>query len=102
TNVLPWRPPANRDPDAAEIAMFRPFIARHIALAAPDFVLLMGNSACDAAIGQRGITRLRGRWVQAFDLPALPMTHPAYLLRTPEAKRESWADLLSLRARLEK
>ncbi|WP_372840905.1 uracil-DNA glycosylase, partial [Phaeovulum sp.] len=46
TNVLPWRPPANRDPDAAEIAMFRPFIARHIALAAPDFVLLMGNSAC--------------------------------------------------------
>ena len=48
-----------------------------------------------------GITRLRGTWVSAFGRPALPMTHPAYLLRTPIAKREAWADLLSLRARLD-
>ena len=101
TNVLPWRPPANRDPEPAEIAMFRPFIARHVDLVAPDLVVLMGNPACEAALGQRGITRLRGHWTQAFGRPALPMTHPAYLLRRPEAKREAWADLLALKARLD-
>ena len=73
---------------------------RHIDLVAPDLVVLMGNIACDAAIGRRGILRLRGNWVQAFGRPALPMTHPAYLLRNPPAKREAWADLLSLSARL--
>jgi len=101
TNVLPWRPPANRDPTPAEIAMFRPFIARHIDLVAPEVVVLMGNPACQAALGKQGITRLRGHWVQAFGRPALPMTHPAHLLRHPEAKREAWADLLSLKSRLD-
>ena len=68
---------------------------------APDLVVLMGNIACDAGLGRRGILRLRGNWTTAFDRPALPMTHPAYLLRNPPAKREAWADLLSLSARLE-
>ena len=100
TNVLPWRPPQNRDPKPEEIAMLRPFLARHIALAAPDFLVLMGNISCQAVLGKRGITRLRGHWVEAFGKPALPMFHPAYLLRNPAAKREAWADLLSLKARL--
>jgi len=51
-------------------------------------------------LGKRGITRLRGQWTQAEGLPALPMFHPAYLLRSPEFKREAWADLLSLKAKL--
>lgn len=101
TNVLPWRPPQNRDPKPQEIAMMLPFVQRHIALAAPDFVILMGNISCQAALGKRGILRLRGQWDTAFDRPALPMTHPAYLLRTPLAKREAWADLLSLKSRME-
>ncbi|MBS0564161.1 MAG: uracil-DNA glycosylase [Proteobacteria bacterium] len=101
TNVLPWRPPANRDPEPAEIAMMLPFLQRHVELAAPRLVVLMGNTPCAAALGQRGIMRLRGTWTEAFGRPVLPMTHPAYLLRTPSAKREAWADLLSLRARLE-
>lgn len=100
TNVLTWRPPGNRDPQPDEIAVSLPFVRRHIDLVAPDLVVLMGNIACDAAIGRRGILRLRGNWVQAFGRPALPMTHPAYLLRNPPAKREAWADLLSLSARL--
>jgi len=100
TNVLPWRPPQNRDPTAEEIAMMRPFVARHVALANPDLVVLMGNISCDAGLGKRGITRLRGSWTTAYGKPALPMVHPAYLLRTPSAKREAWADLLSLQARL--
>ena len=101
TNVLPWRPPGNRDPEPAEIAQMLPFLARHVDLADPDLIVLMGNAACSAALGKRGILRLRGTWAEAFGRPALPMTHPAYLLRNPAAKREAWADLLSLRARLD-
>jgi DNA polymerase len=72
-----------------------------VELVSPDLVVLMGNPACLAGLGQRGILRLRGRWAEAFGRPALPMTHPAYLLRNPAAKREAWADLLALRARLD-
>lgn len=100
TNVLPWRPPENRDPTPEEIAMMLPFVERHVALADPDVLVLMGNHACQAFLGRRGITRLRGTWVEALGRPALPMFHPAYLLRTPSAKRQTWADLLDLQARL--
>jgi uracil-DNA glycosylase len=100
TNVLPWRPPGNRDPEPAEIAMMLPFLRRHVELAAPDLLVLMGNTPCAAVLGTRGILRLRGNWTSGFGLPVLPMTHPAYLLRNPAAKREAWADLLSLKARL--
>lgn len=101
TNILPWRPPQNRDPTLAEMNMMLPFVKRHIELAAPDLVVLMGNIACQALIGQRGITRLRGKWVEVQGRPALPMVHPAGLLRNPIMKREAWADLLALKARLE-
>ncbi len=101
TNVLPWRPPGNRRPEPAEIAMMLPFLRRHVELAQPDLLVLMGNTPCIALLNQQGILKLRGSWTTAFGLPALPMTHPAYLLRTPLAKREAWADLLSLSARLE-
>ena len=80
--------------------MLRPFLLRHIELAQPDLLIPMGNVACEALLGQRGILRLRGTWTEALGRPALPMLHPAYLLRTPAAKREAWADLLSLQARL--
>ena len=102
TNVLPWRPPQNRDPKPEEIAMMKPFLERHIELAAPDVLVIVGNISCQALLGKRGITRLRGNWTEAYGKPALPMFHPAYLLRNPAAKREAWADLLELKARLEK
>ncbi len=100
TNVMPWRPPANRDPDAAEIAMMRPFVERHIALVDPDVIVVMGNTPLFALTGTKGIVRARGTWMTAVGKPLLPMTHPAYLLRNPAAKREAWADLLALQARL--
>ena len=100
TNVLPWRPPGNRRPEQGEIAVMLPFLRRHVELAQPELLVLMGNTPCIAALNQQGILRLRGQWTEAFGRPALPMTHPAYLLRTPVAKREAWADLLSLKARL--
>ncbi|WP_444461200.1 uracil-DNA glycosylase [Rhodobacter capsulatus] len=100
TNVMPWRPPGNREPEPAEIAMMGPFLARHVELVDPDLIVLMGNTACAAALNSRGITRLRGSWTQAFGRPALPTLHPANLLRTPINKRLVWADLLELRAKL--
>ena len=100
TNVLPWRPPQNRDPREDEIAMMRPFLARHIGLVASEVLVIMGNHACQALLGRRGITRLRGKWTSALGTTVLPMFHPAYLLRNPLAKREAWEDLLLLQAKL--
>jgi uracil-DNA glycosylase len=108
TNVIYWRPPGNRKPTTAEIAACLPFVLRHIALAKPQVLVLCGGTAASALLPvSDGITRLRGRW---FDLavpgldapvPTLPMFHPAFLLRTPERKREAWRDLLALKARLD-
>lgn len=100
SNILPWRPPQNRKPTAPEMAMMMPFVQRHVELADPDVLVLMGNTPCEAVLGRGGITRIRGNWTQALDRPVLPMFHPAYLLRTPSAKREAWADLLALQAKL--
>ena len=100
TNVLPWRPPQNRDPQPDEIAMMKPFLLRHIALADPKLLVLVGNWSCQTLLGGKGITRLRGDWTEAAGRPALPIFHPAFLLRSPDKKREAWADLLTLQARL--
>ena len=102
TNVLPWRPPENRDPAAGEAAMMMPFLFRHIELAAPKVIVVMGNPAARTVLGTTtGITRLRGQWADWRGTPVLPMLHPAYLLRNGIAKREAWADLLALRVRLD-
>ncbi|WP_157056571.1 uracil-DNA glycosylase [Pseudorhodobacter aquimaris] len=100
TNVLPWRPPGDRDPTEAEIAMMRPFLLRHIVLAKPQVIIAMGNVACQALLGQSGILRMRGQWGECAAIPVMPMTHPAYLLRNLGAKREAWADLLAVQAKL--
>lgn len=101
TNVMPWRPPGNREPTPEEIAMMRPFVARHLDLAAPEVIVVMGNTPCSALLGAKGILRLRGTWAEALGRPVMPMTHPTYLLRNPMAKREAWADLLEIRAKLD-
>jgi DNA polymerase len=107
TNILPFRPPGNRTPTDAEIALFLPFVLRHVALARPRLLVLAGGVAAKGMLQARdGITRLRGRWHQVSILdgqviPAMPTLHPAYLLRNPIAKREAWADLLMLRRAME-
>ena len=100
--VLPWNPPQNREPNAAEMAMMLPFLERHVDLAAPDVLVLMGNGPCQALLKKTGMTRLRGRWTEACGLPALPIFPPAHLLTNPAAKRDAWADLLALKAHLRK
>ncbi|MFQ3622879.1 MAG: uracil-DNA glycosylase [Acetobacteraceae bacterium] len=108
TNVLPWRPPGNRNPTDSEVALCLPFLRRHIVLAQPRLLVLLGGVPARSLLGTReGITRLRGRWRTLelpglpAPLPVLPTLHPAYLLRNPGAKREAWIDLLSLRRRLD-
>ena len=99
-NVLPWRPPQGRDPSGDEVAMMVPFLQRHVELAQPEILLLMGNTSCQAVLGKRGISRLRGQWGQAWGKMVLPMQHPTALLGQPALKSSAWADLLELKARL--
>lgn len=101
TNTLPWRPPGNRNPEPGEIEMMKPFVERHIELASPRLLVLMGNFSCLCLLGRMGISRLRKTWHGYRGLPARAMFHPSYLLRTPVAKRESWFDLLSVKERME-
>ena len=98
--ALPWRTPQDSDPTDAHLAMMRPFLDRHIALVNPDMIVLMGNTPLRALLDTTGILRMRGVWAEVADKPAMPMVHPTYLLRSPAAKREAWADLLALQARL--
>ena len=106
TNMIPWRPPGNRTPAPHEIELCRPFIERHVALASPKIVVMLGNVASKSLLHtDKGILSLRGTWMEfkagETSIPALPTLHPAYLLRNPAQKRLVWADLLSLQARLE-
>ena len=103
TNACFWRPPGNRKPTDLELAAQKPFVERHIELVAPKVLVLVGAAAAQGLLGTtEGITRLRGRWFEyrlgenGQTIPALPIFHPAYLLRQPAQKRETWRDLLKL------
>ena len=106
TNILFWRPPGNRTPTPAEQAICLAFTRRHIELARPRVLVLAGGTSAKAILDTtEGIMRLRGKWtsVQLDDgttVPTLPTFHPAYLLRTPASKRQSWIDLLAVDKRL--
>jgi uracil-DNA glycosylase family 4 len=108
TNLIPWRPPGNRNPTDAEVLLCLPFLHRHIALTRPRHLVLLGSLATKALAGSTaGIRRLRGKWLDLAipglpdPVPTLPMLHPAYLLRTAGAKRDAWADLIALKRRLD-
>ncbi len=112
SNVFNWRPPGNRKPAPDELALCLPFTERHIALVKPAILVLTGACAAQTLLRtKRGITGLRGRWVEyslknpdgsdsETVIPALPLFHPAFLLRTPMAKRDTWHDLLNLEDKL--
>lgn len=106
TNVLPWRPPGNRTPTDAEVAVCLPFLKRQIELLKPKMIFLLGGSAVNALLGvSAAISQLRGKVVEyttesGLVIPALASYHPAYLLRTPAQKAKVWADLLRLQRKL--
>jgi uracil-DNA glycosylase len=105
TNIVYWRPPGNRTPTPQEAQVCRPFLERQVELVAPDLVLLLGGAAAKEVLGVAdGIMRTRGKWrdlvLGGRKVRALATLHPAYLLRTPSAKRLAWRDLLAVKAAL--
>jgi len=106
TNVINWRPPDNRDPTPEEAAICLPFLRRHIELADPKVIVLLGAVAARHVVGLTdGIMRSRGRWLEyrlgAQMVPLLLTLHPAYLLRQPAHKKLAWRDLQSLAEKME-
>ena len=106
SNVNYWRPPGNRNPDADELAVCRPFVNRMVDLAQPKIIIATGGVAAKSLLDTKtGIMRLRGS-ERPFETPAgssvplIPMFHPAYLLRRPQDKSRAWRDLLLVQARL--
>jgi DNA polymerase len=105
TNVVNWRLPNNRKTTDDDIALCKPFLDRHIELAAPKVILMVGGVSMSALTGLTGIMKQRGQWqtvtIAGKDIPALPIYHPAFLLRQPTLKKDAWRDLLALRERLQ-
>jgi DNA polymerase len=106
TNILFWRPPGNRTPTLAEQGMCLAFTRRHIELARPKLLVLAGATSAKAVLDTaEGITRLRGKWTSVrlddgTEIPTMPTFHPAYLLRSPASKRQSWIDMLAIDKKL--
>ena len=104
TTVVNWRLPKTRNPTAEDIALCEPFLQRHIELAEPKVILMVGKASLFAMTGLSGIMKNRGQWqtvkVAEKNIPALPIYHPDLLMKQPVLKKEAWRDLLALRERL--
>jgi uracil-DNA glycosylase len=97
-NVNRCRPPGNRAPMPDEAATCKPYLLREIAVVQPEVIVVLGNTAMKNLLDTReGITRLRGRFQDYQGIKVMPTFHPAYLLRDPSKKRETWEDLKKVR-----
>jgi DNA polymerase len=100
-NVVPWRPPGNRTPSPQETQVCLPFIQRQIELCDPDVLVCLGGPSAETLLGQKGITKIRGRWFSyqtgTREVRAMPTFHPAFLLRSPLQKRFAWRDFLAIK-----
>lgn len=105
TDFVPWRPLGSTKPGIDILSMCKPFVERHIALAKPSLIILMGGIPARTLLNtEESISRQRGKWkqltIEGTEYDALPMVHPSYLLKQPLQKRAAWQDLLSIRERL--
>ena len=101
-NVNRCRPPANRPPTLEEAATCKPFLLREIAVVRPEVIVVLGNTAMRNLLDTKvGITKLRGHFQEYQGAKVMPTFHPAYLLRDPSKKKETWADLKMVRDYLE-
>lgn len=101
-NVNRCRPPGNRAPMPDEAAACKPFLEREIAIVQPEVIVVLGNTAMKNLLDTReGITRARGRFHEYKGIKVMPTFHPAYLLRDPSKKRETWEDLKMVRDHLD-
>ena len=105
-NIVPWRPPGNRDPSPHETAICLPFIRRQIELCNPDILVCLGKPSMQTLLAlNEPISKARGRWFN-FDtgtreIRAIPTFHPAFLLRSPLQKRFVWRDFLAIKKAIE-
>lgn len=101
-NVNRCRPPGNRAPTAEEASMCKPFLLREIDVVQPEVIVVLGNTAMKNLLGTReGITRVRGLFQNFKGSRVMPTFHPAFLLRDPSKKRETWEDLKKVRSFLD-
>src|SRR5882724_12074277 len=97
-NVNRCRPPSNRPPTAEEVEMCKPFLLREIATVQPEVIVVLGNTAMRNLLNTREpISKLRGKFQDYKGIKVMPTFHPAYLLRDPSKKRETWDDLKKVR-----
>lgn len=93
-NVVKCRPPNNRDPEPDEVKACERFLKTQLAIVKPKVIVTLGKYAAQTLLrSDRPISHLRGQWYQYEGVELLPTYHPAYLLRSPEKKREAWQDL---------
>lgn len=106
-NVIKCRPPANRVPTTEEVAACKPYLLEQIRLVNPKIILLTGATSVRGLTGdKRGITKIRGTWLEWEGRLCMPILHPAYLLRNPSREQGSpkwlmWQDIQAVRAKLE-
>ena len=107
TNVVPWRPPNNRTPTDSEILEFMPFLQKQIEIIQPSFIYLLGTTAAKAILSTSlSLGKLRGRWHKYKSInmnrsiSVLVSYHPAFLLRSPNYKKEAWIDLKILQEKI--
>ncbi len=104
-NINKCRPPANRVPTDQEVAACKPYLLEQIRLVDPKIILLTGATAVKAIMGdKRGITKIRGQWMQWEGRLVMPILHPAYLLRNPSREEGSpkwlmWQDIQVVKAK---
>lgn len=102
-NVLKCRPPGNRDPQPDEVAACQPFLARQIDVVAPRVIVTLGKPAAQLLLQSNApISALRGRFQEYRGIRVMPTYHPAFLLRNPERKRDTWNDLKLVIAELDR
>jgi len=100
-NTVKCRPPNNRNPEADEVAACRPFLEEQIRLVSPRVIVTLGTFAAQAILEtDEPITRLRGRWSAAHGTRVMPTFHPAFLLRSPDRKKDVWEDMKKVRDHL--
>ena len=100
-NVIKCRPPENRNPEPDEMDACRPFIRRQVELIQPKVIVTLGRFGLQSLTGKSySVSAVRGQWLEYEGIKLMPTWHPAYLLRTPAAKKDVWADMKKVMAEL--
>ena len=100
-NVIKCRPPENRNPEPDELDECRPYIQRQVELIQPKVIVTLGKFALQSLTGRASaVSAARGQWMEWNGIKVMPTYHPAYLLRTPSAKKDVWADMKKVMAEL--